>query len=352
MPLPQWYPERGLHDNAIAVLKNYILHSEVPVTFSSVEHAVKSNSGYPNVSLSDLGAILKHWGVETKVVKVSVTDFTRVYFPAIAFINSNAGTFVLLYSLSGGQLLYVHPRLGWVEESVEEFFIKSQGILLLAIPVKGCGEEGFEQKRAGELEQQLRNPLPKKVSEFTGFLSKADCEHLIAIATPLFRNSEVVSAEAPEAHQGRSSYTAMLDQENDPVLHNIYQRASELLQLPVEHLEYGQCVSYSKGQEYQAHFDTVDEQTAMGQKLAQLYGQRAVTMLIYLNDDFEGGETYFPLLDQKVTPSQGTAVVFKNLGEDNRVDPFALHAGLPVFSGRKYAMNIWGWTRPFRQLHH
>lgn len=351
MSLPQWYPERGLHDNAIAVLKNYILHTGVPVTFSSVEQAVKLKSGYPYTSLSDLGAILKYWRVETKVVKVSISDFTRVYFPAIAYINSSAGTFVLLYRLSEGRLLYIHPRVGWVEESVEEFFTKSQGILLLAIPVKGCGEDGFEEKRAGELAHQIGNSPQKIVSEIPGFLSNADCKHLIAIATPLFQCSEVVSAESPEAHEGRSSYTAMLNQHNDPLLDNIYQRASGLLQLPVGHLEYGQCVSYTKGQEYQAHFDTVDEQTAMGQMLARQYGQRAVTMLIYLNDDFQGGETYFPLLDHKVTPTQGKAVVFRNLAEGDKVNPLALHAGLPVFSGRKYAMNIWGWTKPFRQLH-
>lgn len=351
MPLPQWNPERGLHDNAIAVLKNYLLHAGVPVTFSSVEQAIKQNPHYPDVSLSDLGTLLKYWGVETKVVKVTVADFTRVYYPAIAIVGSTVSSFVLLYSLSEGRLRYIHPRAGWVEESPEEFFIKSQGILLLAIPVKGCGEDDFEQKRADELEKQLRNPLLRKVDEFTGFLSKSDCEHLIALAVPRFQLSEVVNADAPESHDGRSSYTAMLNEDNDPVLEDIYQRASALLQLPVEHLEYGQCVSYTKGQEYQAHFDTVDEQTPMGQKLAQRYGQRVFTMLVYLNDDFEGGETYFPLLDQKVTPCQGKAIVFKNLADDNRVDPLALHAGLPVFSGRKYALNIWGWTQPFREPH-
>jgi prolyl 4-hydroxylase len=160
----------------------------------------------------------------------------------------------------------------------------------------------------------------------------------------------VISAEAREVHQGRTSHSAMLRATGDPVLNAVYQRASHLLGMPEAYLEYGQCVSYTKGQEYQPHFDTLDEKSPLGKETIARYGQRAITLLVYLNDDFEGGETYFPNLDCKVSPKKGTAVVFHLLDKDYRVDPYALHAGLPVFSGRKYAFNLWVWNKPFRKL--
>lgn len=40
------------------------------------------------------------------------------------------------------------------------------------------------------------------------------------------------------------------------------------------------------------------------------HAKRFLGMIIYLNDDFNGGETYFPLFDTKVTPKQGSIFIF------------------------------------------
>jgi len=54
------------------------------------------------------------------------------------------------------------------------------------------------------------------------------------------------------------------------------------------------------------------------------------TVLVYFNDDFEGGETRFiEPLDQLVTPKAGLVAVFQHK---------LRHEGCPVRSGTKYAM--------------
>jgi hypothetical protein len=40
------------------------------------------------------------------------------------------------------------------------------------------------------------------------------------------------------------------------------------------------------------------------------HAKRFLCLMVYLNDDFEDGETYFPLFDAKVKPKQGRLFIF------------------------------------------
>lgn len=66
---------------------------------------------------------------------------------------------------------------------------------------------------------------------------------------------------------------------------------------PTENAEGLQVLRYQHGQKYDAHWDyfidSVNGRPENG-------GQRLVTVLMYLSDVEEGGETVFPSADQKV----------------------------------------------------
>ena len=73
--------------------------------------------------------------------------------------------------------------------------------------------------------------------------------------------------------------------------------------------------------------------------------ERVATCLIYLNDDFAGGETHFPSFNMPgatsgftVTPEAGKAVLWFNHrpGDGSSLAPHARHAGLQVLSGQKW----------------
>ena len=98
-----------------------------------------------------------------------------------------------------------------------------------------------------------------------------------------------------------------------------------------------QVVRYRAGEEYTAHHDFVYPSQ-------QLWYQptRFATLLLYLNDDFEGGHTVFPravtrdLHDGvRAQPKKGTAVLFYSLLPDGNVDDRSQHASEPVLSGEK-----------------
>lgn len=56
-----------------------------------------------------------------------------------------------------------------------------------------------------------------------------------------------------------------------------------------------QLVQYEQGQQYQAHYD--------GRMLPNGVLEGRGTLLVYLNEGFVGGETEFPNIDLKVSPS-------------------------------------------------
>ena len=58
-------------------------------------------------------------------------------------------------------------------------------------------------------------------------------------------------------------------------------------------MEIPQITKYKEGEFYNDHYDAVDKNTEDGKLFCKGGGQRICTCIIYLNDNFEGGTTYF-----------------------------------------------------------
>ena len=85
-------------------------------------------------------------------------------------------------------------------------------------------------------------------------------------------------------------------------------------------------IRYEPHQRFNQHYDS----TVPG------VSARQYTVFAYLNDVESGGETHFPLLDLKVKPVKGAALVWEN--HPSQSSPHhqeSLHAGLPPTSGVK-----------------
>lgn len=78
---------------------------------------------------------------------------------------------------------------------------------------------------------------------------------------------------------------------------------------------------YGPGERHGAHWDTVVELEGGVQSL--------LTLVFYLNDGFEGGETDFPELGQRIEPRAGRALLFQH-----RI----LHEATMVRSGEKVVL--------------
>uniref|UniRef100_A0A670YSN0 Transmembrane prolyl 4-hydroxylase n=1 Tax=Pseudonaja textilis TaxID=8673 RepID=A0A670YSN0_PSETE len=169
------------------------------------------------------------------------------------------------------------------------------------------------------------------------------------------------------------------------VMRSIRQRVINLTHLPpeiVEHSEPMQVVRYDQGGHYHAHMDSgpVFPETACSHtKLIANESApfetscRYVTVLFYLNNVTGGGETTFPIADNRtyeelsliqndvdlrdtrkhcdkgnlrVKPLQGTAVFWYNYLPDGEgwvgdIDEYSLHGGCLVTEGTKWIANNW-----------
>ena len=74
-----------------------------------------------------------------------------------------------------------------------------------------------------------------------------------------------------------------------------------------DHIEATQILRYQAGQYYHAHPDYFSPNDHNNLDRG---GQRIASLITWLNDVPEGGETWFPLQDLKVKPKRGMAVVF------------------------------------------
>lgn len=336
--MKSWVVQRNNYDNGVAVVKNLIEQLGVKITHTTIEKNLYASEQYP--SLAALEEKLKELDFETMAANIPVSKLPEVIPPAIAFLEQSR-EFVLIISHKDMEVTYIHPRIGWITESAESFMEKWEGVVLMADPGENSEEVDYPEKVKQERIKKENDPRCHKIKIIDDFISNTDCRRLIDISEKLYRRSATVKNGKAIIDEHRTSFTAVFERRDD-VVERVYQLATEVLDQPKSHFEFLQCTSYSRGQEYKAHYDTLEESNS---EIAKR-GQRASTMLIYLNDDYQGGETYFPELDVRIQPRTGRALLFHNLDDDGHRDPCSCHAGLPVWSGKKYVSNLWVRNKP------
>ncbi len=196
----------------------------------------------------------------------------------------------------------------------------------------------------------LKNSIKTKALSWTpriflieNFLSPSECDYMIAKARPeLVRSTTVSETALEEVSEGRTSKGMFFPcKSGDPVLTSIENRIAELTMLPVENGEGIQVLSYSYGEEYRPHWDYFDPTIETGYQCYIRGGQRIATLIMYLENTEEGGETIFPEARIKVKPVKGNAVLFYNCTPDGEEDPLSLHGGAPVLKGEKWIATKW-----------
>jgi prolyl 4-hydroxylase len=125
------------------------------------------------------------------------------------------------------------------------------------------------------------------------------------------------------------------------VLTLIRARIASAIRIPVPFFEPPTMLHYKPGETFSPHHDFLDDTSpGLSQEIAQ-NGQRVLTFLLYLNDDFEGGETEFPLVGVRYKGNRGDAIFFWNVLPNGSPDRQTLHAGRPPTRGEKWLLSQW-----------
>ncbi|GMY32223.1 prolyl 4-hydroxylase 1-like isoform X4 [Fagus crenata] len=194
-----------------------------------------------------------------------------------------------------------------------------------------------------------------------------ECDNLRAMAHPRLEISTVVDKKTGKGiktdDRTSSGMFISFEEKKYPMIQAIEKRISVYSQVPVENGEFIQVLRYEKSQYYRPHHDYFSDAYNVKR------GQRIATMLMYLSDNVEGGETHFPLevpcgftssdkfvlqagsgecscggktvKGMSIKPNKGDAVLFWSMGLDGQSDPKSIHAGCEVLSGEKWSATKW-----------
>lgn len=196
----------------------------------------------------------------------------------------------------------------------------------------------------------MKTPEPKVVSErpriltVQGLMSKRECERVIGHARGKLRRAGTyhpATGEEAEIPERSNSKAELQITDIDLPFMLLHVRMSNLLGLPTQCFEPTNVLHYKPGEEFKPHVDYLNkDQPGLAANMSAL-GQRIVTLLVYLNEDYEGGETHFPRIDYAFKGRTGDALMFGNVNENGAADPMSLHAGLPPRSGEKWLLSQW-----------
>lgn len=167
--------------------------------------------------------------------------------------------------------------------------------------------------------------LSDKIWLLEGFLSPKECEDLIFFSESKgFEEAEVSLSSGSKMMKGvRNNYRLIY--EDQQLAQKLWDKLAPFCPTQLDHWqvvglnERFRFYRYEKGQRFKRHID--------GRFQRNPQEESRITFIIYLNDDFLGGETKFD--DLSVQPKTGTALCF--IHEQK-------HEGMPILSQSKYVL--------------
>jgi prolyl 4-hydroxylase len=180
-------------------------------------------------------------------------------------------------------------------------------------------------------------------------LDAEECEQLMALAVPRLRPSTIVDPMTGKdtASASRTSEGMFFRPQENPLLARIDARIAALMGMPLENGEGLQVLRYPAGTGSAPHFDFLMPNNPANAASIARSGQRVSTLVIYLIDVDQGGETVFPEAGVAVSPRKGSAVYFEYCNSAGQLDPLSLHAAAPVGTGEKWVATKWMRQRRF-----
>lgn len=187
------------------------------------------------------------------------------------------------------------------------------------------------------------------------FLSREECQFLKDFGFPGLQPSLTIDRETGEyrpdsVRTNSQMYISMEDCRSHPTIRNIVRRMYRLARIPLGHGEQVQIGRYEVGQKYDCHYDSE----------VRVGVVRTATVIVYLADVEEGGETVFTMgedcnpLDRccgaegaekpeirRFFPKEGKAILFYSHDLDGSLNTNAVHCSCPVIRGTKWITQAW-----------
>lgn len=273
---------------------------------------------------------------------------------ACALVSVLAGSGVCRPQSWGAALDYLQrsAELGWRPAQRQLALLASDHVPGNQQGDATCNAPGTwqAQRQAIDIDAWLALPPKQPLSEtprirrIENFVSAPVCAWLIDSARGKLSRARTYDVETGEGVVEFSRTNSEADfniVESDLILILVRARIAAATDLPPAVMELTKILHYAVGQRFAPHFDFIDPATPGMAAEIKDRGQRLVTFLLYLNADYEGGETSFPVVGLRHRGRQGDALLFANVDLAGNPDRRTLHAGLAPSRGEKWLLSQW-----------
>jgi hypothetical protein len=183
------------------------------------------------------------------------------------------------------------------------------------------------------------------IKEYENIFTREECKKII---DECFLNLKKLLNTNPDSPRADFKYVydrkvnGTVLEKDDSRIDWFIKRVAKTVGTDIKNLEYPRLKVNCEGGEYRSHYDFIILDKEYAKPHMKVGGQRIKSHLIYLNDDFEGGETVFDRWNIRVKPETGKIISWSNVKETeplwslNSLNYDSLHGGSSITKGDKY----------------
>jgi prolyl 4-hydroxylase len=195
---------------------------------------------------------------------------------------------------------------------------------------------------------RIINDAPR-IEHYSNFVSPAICAWIMDHMRPYLQPAKIYSADhhGHVADQMRTNSIGPLHLACIDLVNVLLQyRIAAVTRIPVSNFDGPTALHYKVGEEIKDHYDYINPDIPNYEHEIQTRGERLITFLTYLNDDYDGGETAFSQLNLSHKGATGEGLLFVNVLNDGKPDGRSVHAGRPPTRGEKWLLSQFLRTHP------
>lgn len=174
------------------------------------------------------------------------------------------------------------------------------------------------------------------VNELQNFISEEENQKLRK-----YFDSNLVNFQSTNSSNYLIADGLFVNPKDDIFLRGILDRLLPIVKKDWRYVDYINFIRYDVGGKFKSHSDFIDTSSSSNLEDLKIGGQREHTFLIYLNDDYIGGETHFNLMNKTIEPKKNKVIWWKNTLMDGSQNIAVMHESKPVLEGVKYLVGVW-----------
>ena len=176
------------------------------------------------------------------------------------------------------------------------------------------------------------------IYEYPSVLTSSECDMIIQLANKKGLSQDRL-LDGKYIQSQETEYNPLLTYQvwigtSEKIIHTLNDKISKLIHRSLEKQPPFEIIQYTTStSETIQHYDAYEPIDLKNSHVKQ----RFATMVLYLNDDYLGGETYFPLLNKTIYPEKGKVLFFYNVNNHKQtIRKTSLHQSYSIKQGEKW----------------